>query len=217
MADDTRYLNWLDELIADAKTIPNKATHEGPDIDSVAYRAWRTRAEHFLLELLDAEHVYYTRFNSAAESMYGKWASARDAALAILVALRDDLAKGRLISFRAFVTAEVFSDFLDMAEHLLEHGYKDPAASLIGAVLERGLRDIAAARDIAIRSGDDLTAMAQRLSAKGVYNALALKKLSLWIGIRNHADHGHFGQYSADDVRDMHSGVSTFLAQYSPQ
>lgn len=216
MSDDTRYLNWLDELIADGTNLPVTRLEDGYDLDFPAYNAWRTRAEHFLLQLMDSDHVYYTRFHSAAEVLYGKYASARTSALQILMAVRDDLAEGRLTSFRAFVTAEVFSDFLDMAEHLLEHGYKDPGASLVGAVLERALRDIAATNDIPVRSRDDLTAMAQRLGAKGVFNALVLKKLSLWIGIRNHADHGEFEQYTAEDVKDMHSGVSTFLSQYSP-
>jgi hypothetical protein len=29
---------------------------------------------------------------------------------------------------KGLITAEVFADFIEMAEHLLETGYKDPAA-----------------------------------------------------------------------------------------
>jgi hypothetical protein len=217
VADDTRYLNWLDELIADGTNLPVTRSDDGYDLDFPAYNAWRTRAEHFLLQLLDSDHVYYTRFHSAVEVLYGKYASARTSAIQILTAVKNDLAEGRLTSFRAFVTAEVFSDFLDMAEHLVEHGYQHPAASLIGAVLERGLRDIATKHDITVRSRDDLTSLANRLAEKGVYNRLTQKNLNVWIAIRNHADHGEFDEYTPEQVRSMHAGVSTFLSRYGPQ
>jgi hypothetical protein len=115
------------------------------------------------------------------------------------------------------VIADVFSDFLDMATELLEHGYKDPAASLVGAVLERGLRDIAKANGIEVRSRDDLTSLANRLAEKGAFNRLTQKTLNVWIAIRNHADHGEFDEYTLDDVRNMLAGVRTFLSQYEPR
>jgi hypothetical protein len=40
------------------------------------------------------------------------------------------------------VAAEVFTDFIEMAEHLLEQGYKDPAAVVAGSVLEEHLRQL---------------------------------------------------------------------------
>lgn len=46
------------------------------------------------------------------------------------------------------IAAEIFSDFLEMAEHLLEQGYKDPAAVMIGSVVEENLRKFCVANKI---------------------------------------------------------------------
>lgn len=54
----------------------------------------------------------------------------------ILSALRTDYAAGRSHSIQELIHADVFGDFLEMADHLLEEGYKDPAAVLAGGVLE---------------------------------------------------------------------------------
>ena len=49
-----------------------------------------------------------------------------------LRALRRDYDAGYLSSVQSLVRAEVFADFLEMAEHLLKQGYKDPCAVLVG-------------------------------------------------------------------------------------
>ncbi len=101
-----------------------------------------------------------------------------------------------------------------MADHLLDNGYKDPAASLIGAVLEDGLRRIYSNNNLIVKSDDSINSLNQKLAAKGVYNDLQRKQIQVWNDIRNNADHGHFGEYKADDVRDMLGGVQRFLSDY---
>jgi hypothetical protein len=51
---------------------------------------------------------------------------------------------------------------LTLAEHLLASGYKDPAAMLIGAVLEEGLRRIARREDVTLRMKDDVGSLGTR-------------------------------------------------------
>ena len=58
----------------------------------------------------------------------------------ILQSLRTDLAAGYVRSHRELVHAELFADFLEMAEHLLNEGYKDAAAVIAGSSLEAHLR-----------------------------------------------------------------------------
>jgi hypothetical protein len=50
----------------------------------------------------------------------------------VLSALREAYESGYLATVGQLLRAEVFADFLEMAEHLLSEGYKDPAAVLIG-------------------------------------------------------------------------------------
>jgi hypothetical protein len=211
---DIDYVAWLDELAQKGKAIQEVGASETLSVPQ--FRGWTAAVEHFLIELLHAEHVYYLRFVEATD--YTSYTTApypfhRAGGLQVLISLRQDLVSGRLISLRRLVTAEVFSDFMDMAEHLIEHGYKDPAASLIGGVLERSLRDLAAANDLTVRDRDDLTALANRLAEKNVYNRLMQKQLNVWIAVRNSADHGKFEEYALLDVQNMHSGVTAFLAQ----
>jgi hypothetical protein len=213
VAIENHYLNWADELIAEGAAI---GPGMGDRVNWHAYCAWVTKAENFLLQVVGAEHIYYTRFHDFAQPIGDTW-EARASALQQLMAFRDDLAKGRLVSLQSMVTAEVFSNFLDMAEHLLNNNYKDAAASLTGAVLERGLRDIADSQSIPVRSRDDLTSLANRLAEKAIYTRLMQKNLVVWIAVRNHADHGEFSQYTLDDVRNMLVGVRTFLDQHRPQ
>ena len=47
--------------------------------------------------------------------------------LGILRALRADYAAGYLATVEELIHADLFSDFLEMAEHLLNQGYKDPS------------------------------------------------------------------------------------------
>jgi hypothetical protein len=208
------YVAWLDELSEKGRAIQD-ATGYGIEALNVAqYRGWTVAVENFIVELLNPEHVYYLRFVEVTETNVMPHHLHRAAGLQVLKSLRDDLTNGRLVSLRHLVTAEVFSDFLDMAEHLIANGYKDAGASLVGAVLERGLRDLASANELTLRNRDDLTALANRLAEKDVYSRLVQKQLTVWISVRNSADHGKFNEYTLSDVQDMFRGVAGFLAQY---
>ena len=112
------------------------------------------------------------------------------------------------------VSASVFSDFLEMAEHLLDSGYKDPAASLIGAVLEDSLRRMCGNNALPVKSDDNISSLNQKLAQKQVYNPLQQKQIQGWNDIRNNADHGHFDQYKPSGVTDMLKGVRNFLSEY---
>lgn len=59
-----------------------------------------------------------------------------------IIALKSDLENDYLKSISDIIQSEVFSDYLEMAEHLLNEGYKDPAAVLVGSTLEVQLREL---------------------------------------------------------------------------
>ena len=182
-----------------------------PTLDHGAFAEWRAQSLSLLGNLLGAEHVYVTGFEREVDRGY---TSSVKAGIGILKAVCEDLEDGSLTDVRTLVSAEVFTDFLAMVGHLLERGYKDPAASLCGAVLEEGLRRIATNRGIKVRERDDLSTLNQNLATKGVYTRLVQKRLTVWTDVRNAADHGKFSEYSKADVADMHKGVSSFLARH---
>ena len=180
-----------------------------PTLAPGAFAEWRAQSLSLLTELLGADHVYTTDFVQKVGKGY---TSCVEAGPGILRAVDEDLEEGLLTDVRTLVSAEVFTDFLGMAKHLLERGYRDPAASLCGAVLEQGLRRIATKEGIKVRDRDDLGALNQKLAAKGVYTRLVQKRVTVWTDVRNAADHGEFSQYSKTDVEEMHTGVGSFLA-----
>jgi hypothetical protein len=213
MHDFEHFSVWVDELIRRGEGLQRDPKF--PQwVESSQFDGWTAAVDHFLIELLGPESVYYLEFHRVSVRTGVVTLDQRASCMQVLLSLRDDLTKGRLVSFRALVTAEVFGDFLDMAQHLLDHAYKDPSASLIGAVLEVGMREFAVANGLKIRAREDLTGLNNRLAEKGIYTHLVQKSIAVWIDVRNHADHGQFGEYTIENVRSMHSGVREFLARY---
>lgn len=139
-----------------------------------------------------------------------------------LKALRDDLKSGYLVSIQELIHADVFSDFLEMAEHLLNDGYKDPAAVLVGGVLEGHLRKLCDKNSISTEfttSGGDLRPKkADRMNADlakaGVYSKLDQKNVIAWLELRNKAAHGRYSEYSQEQVQLLLHSVRDFLVRY---
>ena len=133
-----------------------------------------------------------------------------------LRALRRDYRAGYLSSVQSLVRAEVFADFLEMAKHVLEQGYKDPCAVLVGGVLEDHLRSLCQGRSISLQiSGKPKKAdsMNNDLAAGGVYSKLDHKNVTAWLDLRNKAAHAQYDEYNADQVRNLLTGVREFAAR----
>ena len=178
------------------------------DMSSRLYHGWQVQALACIDDVTGPDSEYHKKFDLHTD-MGGT--TAAHIGVGMLTALREDVANGYLRRTADLVAAEVFGDFLEMADHLLSAGYYVPAASLVGAVLEDGLRRLAAAKDLKVAPRDDISALNSRLASKDVYSDLIRKQVAFWAGIRNAADHGQFDQVKAPDVRDMHAGVARFL------
>jgi hypothetical protein len=85
---------------------------------------------------------------------------------------------------------------------------------LAGAVLEDGLRRICASNNLDVKFGDNISSLNKRLADSSVYNRLQQREIEVWNKLRDYAEHGHFDEYKAENVRDMSEGVSKFLANY---
>ncbi len=161
--------------------------------------------------------MYYNEFKSRTKS-FGK--NDVGAGIEILRAIRSEISGGWLFSMKGIITAEVFADFIEMAEHFLETGYKDPAAVMAGSVLEEHLRQlcIKTGIDIERKYGDKLIPIkADKLNAdlakENVYSKLNQKLVIGWLGIRNHAAHGEYDEYTRDQVKNMIAGITEFMAR----
>ncbi len=105
------------------------------------FNAFRSASLSFLANIFGSEHSFYTEFNIQVRSG-SEYSSSVYIGRGILTAAKQEIEGGWLFTVKGIVSAEIFSDFLEMAEHLLESHYKDPAAVMIGSVLEEHLRQL---------------------------------------------------------------------------
>jgi hypothetical protein len=217
MTAQDQILERIADLIDKGKSVlatdtPNPPGVIGfPTLDHGAFTQWRTQTLAALNAILGEHHTYTRAFSDSIDKGY---TSTVKGGIGILNAIHDDAEKGRLLSLQQIVVAEVFSDFLDMAKHLLDHGYKDAAALITGAVLEDGMRRIVRQAGLRVSPKDDLSALNSKCSQGQIYNNLIRKKIAVWTDIRNNAAHGKWDGYTAEDVVKMHEEVSEFLGKY---
>jgi len=161
-----KFLIGMGDTVSSSRSLRER----GIDVDDVElFSQWRTSSLSFL-KAFPPDYVYYREFEARCKDL-----SLEDVehGLGVLQAARDDIEGGYLQNVETLISAKVFSDFLEMAEHLLDNGYKDPAASLIGAVLEDSLRRICNNESITVKSDDNISSLNKKLADKrSVYNRL---------------------------------------------
>lgn len=172
---------------------------------------WRVGALSFLEAVFGGNSIHFQEFQQRCRGT--KYDDALQGQ-SILKAAKEDIESGYLKKLEDLVAADIFTDFLEMAEYLLEQGYKDPAASLIGAVLEDGLRKIAKKNDITLKSRENISSLNHKIANARIYSRLVQKQVEVWNEIRDNADHAEFSEYNADSVQKMCSGVRSFLGGY---
>ena len=208
-----------EKLVADASGSGLPLGHERvQELASITARGGQ-----LIARLYGSDSLYFQRFKTSTQDkdfniMFSRYYRHVADVVGIFKAVEHDIKSGMLVNFRRLIQAEVFADFLDMAEHLHRESYKDAAAVLLGAVLEDSLRKIAGAKgvDILNSKGKPLTIdpLNVELAKKGVYNALVQKQITSWANLRNDAAHGHFDKYDSAQVQQMLLFVQDFCANH---
>ncbi|MDD5703514.1 MAG: hypothetical protein PHU23_15875 [Dehalococcoidales bacterium] len=186
-------------------------------IDTGKIKGFRAASLSFIEMLYSREHSYYIEFDKVTDGYHPEHV---ESGIEIIRSIRDEIAGGWLINVKGLITAEVFSDFFEMAEHLLSNGYKDAAAVLIGSTLEEHLRQLCIRNSIEAIvkiNGDDVAKKADTLNAElakaNIYNKLDQKNVTAWLDLRNKAAHGKYDEYNREQVEIMLRGVSEFCAR----
>jgi hypothetical protein len=188
----------------------------------------------------DVEHIHFLSLcTSAVESMAGKQHSLyreieriREAyadnlpgatcpLFGVISALQSHVEGDYLRSGWSIAHVEIFDDHLQMANHLLDSGYKDAAAVMCGAVLESHLRQLCIANGIAIEATRDgkvtrLTGspLNDALKTGNAYKGNEHKQVTAWLAIRNDAAHGQYNMYTDKQVTQLIDGIRRFVADY---
>jgi len=210
----------VDELLLQEAYVRKTKTIDSIGNESVDYaqlRGLRTAALSFIERIFGDTHPYYIEFRDGVSREYFQ---SVEIARVILKNIKEELKGGWIFSTKGLVSAEIFSNFLEMANHLLNEGYKDPAAVMIGSVLEEHLRQLCYKEGIqstiskggkqSFKKADTLN---NELAGQSVYNKLDHKNVIAWLGLRNNAAHGNYSEYTHGQVELMLNSVSDFISR----
>ena len=184
--------------------------------------SWVSRLGNLLRRLYPSDNQHFETYSSALSTkqfymLHSRWNAHFAQMLGVAQSVEHDINEGLLEDFRRLVQADLFVDFLEMSEHLLQEGYKDAAAVLAGSVLENTLRKVAEQNSVPTvsKSGKPLTIepLNIALAKQGAYSKLVQKQVTSWAHVRNKAAHGEFGEYSSEEVKLMLLFVQSFAAQ----
>jgi hypothetical protein len=178
-------------------------------VESELANQWGTSYLNLLSRVFGAQSVHYKQFETLFPELY--LYSRASQALGTLRAAKDDYEQGFLFDTRTLIEAEVFDDFLEQGEHLLDSGYYQPAAVVIGSVLEDSLRKLCARHEIPLSAKPKLDIMNVNSTKRGVYNKLTQKRITALADIRNKAAHGEWEEFTKADVEDMLRSVRQFM------
>lgn len=183
-------------------------------VEGSIFAGWRAQTLVYLENLTGRDGNYCVAFAKETEHSYFHYVQA---GVEILRVVREDISNGHVGKIATQISAEVFTDFVEMAEHLLQSGNDAVipiAAFICGAVLEDGLRRILRNKAITLKDSEDISSLSQKCVQNNVYNDVERKRVQFWSDIRNQAAHGRFDQFNRQQVEEMLRGVVQFLATY---
>ena len=222
---DSRVTSEIDSLVEAGTRLHRSASTSPREIrgDELAEIAtWVTRLGQLVRNLYGEKSQHFDSYSRALATrnfytLHSNYYEHFTQMLGVANAIKHDVSKGLLVNFRSLAQAEVFADFLEMGEHLLNEGYKDAAAVIIGSVLEDSLRKLCERASLPVvgSSGKPLTIdpLNTQLAKADVYSILVQKQITTWAHVRNKAAHGEYDEYNTDQVKMMLLFVQSFAGE----
>ena len=182
----------------------------GPDrVDEELTAQWLTSTQNLIERVFGKDSIHLKNINKIAEHVITYISAVR--IFGILKSAKDDYEHDFLFDIKTVIEAEVFDDFLEQSEYLLEAGYFQPSAVVAGCVLEDGLRKLCLRNQIEVDEKPKMDKMNADLAKAGIYNKLTQKQITAFADLRNKAAHGKWDEFTQEDVRAFISWVRTFM------
>ena len=166
----------------------------------------------------DSVYTEQARYVIDSRNAQGRtdWSRITGTLVGILETTKTAIGDGYLDTVSDVIHGTVFADFLEMAQHLLDNGYKDAAAVIAGSSLESHLRHLCAKRGVSPDDQNGKRKKADRINSdltKGkAYDTSQQKHVTAWLGLRNDAAHGDYGKYTDVMVGNLISSVRHFMS-----
>lgn len=215
------FIKQIEDIIKDFNVIKSKATYDdfSGNIQIEEISSVMSRAKAAISRITGCNSEYYKDVLEATLKKHLTAGQKLRDVIGTITGLKTDLQNDFLKSLSDIIKSEVFSDYLEMADHLLTEGYKDPSAVLIGSTLEVHLRELCLLNGIDIDSKNSkgnlvpkkADLMNSDLTKANIYSSTYQKQIVAWLGIRNSAAHGKYSDYSNEEVKLMLQGVRLFI------
>jgi hypothetical protein len=218
MKYEQKILDRLNELISTGEKVLSTRRSLGnrvvgdDRVDSELTIQWVTSVQNLLSRVFGENSVHLTNVNKLAANFITYSPSVQ--ILGVLKAAKDDYEHEFLFEIKTLIEAELFDDFLEQSEYLLEAGYFQPSAVIAGCVLEDGLRKLCVRNEIDIHDQPKLDKMNADLAKKSVYNKLVQKQITAYADLRNKAAHGKWDSFTCEDVKGFIEWTRTFMSNH---
>ena len=223
---DSRITSEIDSLVEAGTRLHQSASTSQRDIggDELAeIVTWVTRLGQLVRNLYGEKSQHFDSYSRALDTsnfyiLNANYYEHFTQMLGVANAIKHDVSNGLLVNIKSLALAEVFADFLEMGEYLLNEGYKDAAAVIIGSVLEDGLRKLCERASLPVvgNSGKPLTIdpLNTQLAKADVYSKLVQKQITSWAHVRNKAALGEYDEYNTEQVKMMLLFVQSFASEH---
>jgi hypothetical protein len=217
------FVAQLEQLISDGEKLMSKSKYNDlSDLKTVEVVAFVTQAIASINRIAGPNNTYIKELERYFVTLNKGWYFSQvPYVIGTLKALRVAIDSGFLITYQEQIHASMFSDFLEMGRHLLNDGYKDASAVLIGGVLEEQIRKLCVKNSISIEYADSqgnlrakkTDTMNGELGNAGIYSKLDQKNVTAWLDLRNKAAHGKYGEYTQEQVEIFLRSVKNFMSR----
>jgi len=215
------FLKQLNEILDDFNALQARAKYE--DLSDVLadkveeLTTLSTRAKAAVARIVGINSEYYKDIMKVIQGREHEGTRLR-LIMGTIKGLKNDLENNYLKNLHDVIQSEIFSDYLEMASYLLNEGFKDPSAVIVGSTLEAHLRELCKANSIDIEIENNkgrlvakkADVMNSELAKKGIYSSAYQKQITAWLDLRNSAAHGHYSNYSVEEIKLMLQGVRQF-------
>lgn len=192
---------------------------DAPTIVSASARAIAVRAADVVSSICGPESAYTAQTKEFVEWSLSNfhWQQIAIYISKLLHELYESIELGSLETAAELIHADVFGDYLTMALHLQENGYKDAAAVIAGSTLEGHLRQLSLKHGLPVRKDEGKGFLkAETLNTalgKVAYGTFDQKQVTAWLDVRNNAAHGNYELYSDNDVDRFIEWLGDFITR----
>ncbi|MCP3891272.1 MAG: hypothetical protein GY702_20770 [Desulfobulbaceae bacterium] len=191
--------------------------HSSPVVNEEKFHEFRISALSFLSRVFGNNHTYYQSFKTEVTLPS---ASRTRRGLGIINAAKKEFSGDWLDTTRGLITKDILTDMLRLAKLQLDQENLKAATIITGAVVDELLRNLCFAAGIKLFNelqGKAVPKKALQLSGeaykKKIYDRQENKLMMAWIELYNDAAENKDETLTPSNVKQMLSGVQSFLAK----